>query len=119
MVVEEEEIEEEDEEGEPDREDKEEDEEEEEILEEIEEEQEEENEMSEERYFFFFNSLPNSRIFDWSKLKGFADNKSNMAQVIAILFDRVENIVGKEKMLVTSIFSFSHNVFKKLLPQGR
>ena len=37
----------------------------------------------------------------------------------------VENIVGKvenaekEKMLVTSIVSFSHNVFKRFLSQGR
>ena len=31
----------------------------------------------------------------------------------------VENIVGKGEMLVTSIFSFSHNVFKRLLSQGR
>ena len=30
------------------------------------------------------------------------------------LSDMLENIVEKEKMLVTSIFSFSHNVFKKL-----
>ena len=30
-------------------------------------------------------------------------------------FDRVENIVGKGKMQVTSIFFFSHNVFKRLL----
>ena len=28
-----------------------------------------------------------------------------------------ENIVDKEKMLVTSIFSFTHNVFKSLLFQ--
>ena len=28
-----------------------------------------------------------------------------------VVFDGVENIVEKEKMLVTSIFSFSHNVF--------
>ena len=35
------------------------------------------------------------------------------------VFDRVENIVKKkEKMLVTSIFSFSLNVFKRLLTQG-
>ena len=33
------------------------------------------------------------------------------------LYDRIEN-VEKEKMLVTSIFSFSHNVFKRHLPQG-
>ena len=31
----------------------------------------------------------------------------------------VENIVGKKKMLVTSIFAFSYNVFKRLFPQGR
>ena len=30
------------------------------------------------------------------------------------VFDGVENIVGKEKMLVTSIFSFSNDVFKGL-----
>ena len=28
---------------------------------------------------------------------------------------RVENIVGKEKLLITSNFSFSHNVFKRCL----
>ena len=34
-------------------------------------------------------------------------------------FDRVENIVEKkEKMLVTSIFSFSHNVFKSFFFLG-
>ena len=33
-------------------------------------------------------------------------------------FGWVENIVEKEKMLVTSIFSFTHNVFKRLLFQG-
>ena len=29
-----------------------------------------------------------------------------------------EQIVGKEKMLITSIFSLSHNVFKSLFLQG-
>ena len=28
------------------------------------------------------------------------------------IFDRVENTVGNKKMLVASIFSLSHNVFK-------
>ena len=32
--------------------------------------------------------------------------------------DRVENIVGKEEILVTSIFSISRNVSKKLLSEG-
>ena len=31
------------------------------------------------------------------------------------VFDTVENIVRKEKMLVTSIFSFYYNVFLNLL----
>ena len=31
--------------------------------------------------------------------------------------DSVENIMGKGKMLVTSIFSFSHNSSKRLLSQ--
>ena len=57
-----------------------------------------------------FDSLP---ILDGSRLKGFADNKLNVAQVMVLRFERVENIV------VTSIFSFCHNVLKKLLPQGR
>ena len=33
--------------------------------------------------------------------------------------DKTENIVGKEEMLVTSVFFFSHNVFKRFFPQGR
>ena len=33
---------------------------------------------------------------------------------MVFVFDRVENIVGKEKMLVSSIFSFSLNGFKML-----
>ena len=42
--------------------------------------------------------------------------------MIISVFDRVENIVGKGenagiKVLVTSIFSFSHNVFKRPLSQ--
>ena len=30
----------------------------------------------------------------------------------------MQNIVGKEKMLVAKIFSFSHNVFRRPLSQG-
>ena len=45
-----------------------------------------------------FNSLSNNKILDWSKCKAFADDKINVK--IRKLF------------MVTSIFSFSHNVFK-------
>ena len=44
---------------------------------------------------FHLNSLPNDKIFDWSKLKAFADNKSNVAKPMISGFDREENIVGK------------------------
>ena len=35
------------------------------------------------------------------------------------VLERIENIVEKEKKLATSIFSFSHGVFKNSLSQGR
>ena len=41
------------------------------------------------------NSLPNGIILDWSKLKAFAGDKINVAEVVIPLSDRVENIVGK------------------------
>ena len=62
-------------------------------------------------------SLPKDKIFDLSKLKAVADDKSNVTKIMIYVFSRAENIVGKEKMLVTSIFSFSYNVFKRPFPQ--
>ena len=41
------------------------------------------------------NSLPHDKILDWTKLKAFADNKINVAEMMIFLSDRVENIVGK------------------------
>ena len=64
-----------------------------------------------------FNSLPND-ILDWSKLKAFTNDKINLTENFKFGLGRVENIVEKEKMLVTRIFSFSHNVFKSPLFQG-
>ena len=66
-----------------------------------------------------FNPLPDNKIFDWSKLKSFADDKLNVTKMIISVFDRVENIVGKGEIACTSNFSFSHNVFKRLLSQRR
>ena len=65
-----------------------------------------------------FNSLPNNKILDRSKSKVFADNKINVTKRLKFILGRAENIVEKEKMLVTSIFSFSYNVSKRLLFQG-
>ena len=46
-------------------------------------------------------------------IQGIADNKYNVAQMMISVFDRVETSWEKKKMLVTSIFFFSHNVFKR------
>ena len=64
------------------------------------------------------NTLPNDKILDVTKLKAFADNKSNIAKMTISLFDRVENTVRQGENAATSIFSFSHRVFQSLLLQG-
>ena len=74
-------------------------------------------------------ALYHTTILDWSKLKAFADDKIDVTQKLKFHLGKVENIVGKgenagyqhflktlwekEKMLVTSIFSFFHKVFQK------
>ena len=54
-----------------------------------------------------------------SKFKAFADDNLKVAKMAKFVCDKVENVVGKREMLVTSIFSFSHNVFKIGLSYGR
>ena len=46
----------------------------------------------------------------------FADDKIDVVKMMIVLLDMVETLWDKEKMLVTSIFSFSHSVFQSLLP---
>ena len=41
------------------------------------------------------NQFPHDNILDHTKLKAFADDKSNVTKLIIPVFDRVENIVGK------------------------
>ena len=53
------------------------------------------------------NSLPNDKILEVTKLKGFADNKLNIANVTITLFNRVENTAEKEKMLVSGSVFYS------------
>ena len=48
-------------------------------------------------------------------MKAFADDKINVNEEMKFILGRAENIVGKGENLVTSIVSFSHNVFEKLL----
>ena len=62
-----------------------------------------------------FNCLPDNKILALTKLKVFADDKFNVAEEMNAVFDS-KDIVEKEKMLlVTSVFSFTHNLFKSLL----
>ena len=58
------------------------------------------------------NSLPNDKIMALTKSKASADDKCNVAKMMIFVFDSSEKLWEKEKMLVTSIFSFSHNVFR-------
>ena len=44
---------------------------------------------------YCFNSLPNSKILDWSKFKAFADINLSVTQKSKFLLERMENIVGK------------------------
>ena len=77
----------------------------------------------EELYPFFtkhcslINPFPHDKILGLTKSKAFADDKLNVTKMVISVFDRVENIVGKGEIACTSNFSFSHNVFKRLLSQ--
>ena len=66
-----------------------------------------------------FYPLPDDKILGLPKLKAFADDKLNVTQNVKYVFHRIENIVGKEENAVTSIFFFSHHVFKRLFPPVR
>ena len=60
------------------------------------------------------NPLPNSKILDWSKLKAFADNKINNAEMMIPLPDRIENIVGKGENAGYQHFLLFSQCFQKL-----
>ena len=59
--------------------------------------------------------FPHNKFFDQTKLNAFGDEKLSVTKIIISVFDREENIVGKGEIACTSNFSFSHNVFKRLL----
>ena len=44
---------------------------------------------------YLFNSLPDDKILDLSKLKAFADDKINLTQNFKFVLERIENIAGK------------------------
>ena len=62
------------------------------------------------------NFLPNNKVLDQSKLKTFADKKINVTEKLKLVLGRVEKTLWeKDKKLVTSVFSFYHNFFKRFL----
>ena len=54
-----------------------------------------------------------------TKLKAFADDNFKFDENDRKLSKWVENIEGKEKLLITSNFSFSNSVFKRLVKKAR
>ena len=64
---------------------------------------------------FPFNALPVEKFLDQSKFKAFADNKIKVMEKLKFVLVRRKTWWEKEKMHVPNIFSFSHNVFKRLL----
>ena len=66
-------------------------------------------------YFPSINTLPNNKIFDWSKLKVhlFADNKINVSKKLKFLLGWVENIFGKVESAGSSIFLLFLPCFQK------
>ena len=57
--------------------------------------------------------VPDDKSIALSKLKTFADNKVNISENIKFVSHRLDNITRRGEMLVTGIFSFSHNIFKQ------
>ena len=68
---------------------------------------------------YWFEPITRQQILDSSKLNEFADDDFKFDENGRKLSKRVENTVGKGKLLVLSNFSFSHGVFKRLVAQGR
>ena len=66
-------------------------------------------------FLLALNFLPNDKILDMTKLRTFADDKLNVAEIKISLYDRVENTVEKGENAGYQHFSFSHSVFQSLL----
>ena len=64
------------------------------------------------------NPLTDDKILDRTKLKAFADDKLNVTKMIIFVFDRAENIVGKEKLLVQAISPFPTMFPKGFFPRA-
>ena len=57
-------------------------------------------------------------ILDFSLLNASADDKVSVTPMIGCVFEGLKTLWEKEKMLVTGIFSFSHDVFNPPTKSG-
>ena len=63
-----------------------------------------------------FNSIPNNKILEWSKLKTLADNTINVTQTLKLDLRSIENIAKKKRENV----DYQHLLlFPTMLPLGR
>ena len=62
--------------------------------------------------------LPNHKFYSSRKSKAFADDKLMVIQMEIFVLDKMK-MWEKKKMLVNSIYLFSHYVFKRFFLQGR
>ena len=60
------------------------------------------------------NFLPNDNILDQSKFKAYGDDKLKVIQMVSFVWIRQKTLREDKKMLLTSIFFSSLNVFKRL-----
>ena len=70
------------------------------------------------KMFASFNSLPNDKILDWSRLKALADDKINVTEKLKFVLRRVENIVGKGENAGYQHFLLFPQCFQKASFQG-
>ena len=61
-----------------------------------------------------FNTIPNDKFFDCSKLKAFADNKINVTKKQKLFFGWSENIVGKGENAAYQHFLLFPQCFQKV-----
>ena len=59
------------------------------------------------------NPFSNNIFLDWNKLKVFPDNKLNAGKIKISVFERVENIVGKEENAGCQHFLLFPQCFQK------
>ena len=72
-----------------------------------------------ERLINLFQAFPKPQILDSSKLREFADNNFRLVEHGKEFSKGLKTVWEKEKLLVTSNFSFSHCVFTRFVQQTR